>query len=100
MTLWIVLRFFSKDSTKYYINHPKQGDIYIFSDNENYAPMRLDSMDESKYFMRNYIFLFSEAIPRKKQIIDSEFDLNFYAIYEAEEINRLNLEGNIIIVYR
>lgn len=99
---WLFLYWFNRgdDYTEEYIKIPSVKDIYIFKEDNTYAPMRLDSLTEDKYFMRNYLFYFEEAIPTKKQIKPNEFDTAFYAIYEKQEINRLYKANRLIKIYR
>ena len=61
--------------------------------------MRLDSVGTSHLFFRNYIFLFADAVPNREQILADEFDLQFLAIYEKSELNRLYEEGLLIKIY-
>ncbi|MDG1916087.1 MAG: hypothetical protein P8I55_16050 [Crocinitomix sp.] len=96
---WLLLYFFKGDDTGKLIANPKVGMIYIFQEDEVYAPMRIDSIAEQQLYMRNYLFTFVDAVPKRKQIIAEEFDLNFYAIYEKREIRRLYEVGNIVKVY-
>lgn len=62
--------------------------------------MRIDSIAAHEIYMRNYLYLFKDAIPQKKQILPHEFDLNFYAIYTRKELLRLDSIGTIVKVYR
>lgn len=97
---WLAVFMFKGDGTAELVAHPTVGTIYIFQEDEVYAPMRIDSISEEQLFMRNYLFLFTDAIPKQAQILNDEFDLNFYAIYEKGEIQRLFKEGNLVKAYR
>lgn len=97
--LWFALFLFNSDKTESYLKNPEKGQVYIFKEDEVYAPMRLDSITSDRLFMRNYQFLFSDAIPKRSQILEEEFDLNFYAIYEKGEMERLYEEGNLVKIY-
>lgn len=97
---WLLLYFFKGDNTERLVLNPKVGVIYIFQEDEVYAPMRIDSIANNQLFMRNYIYLFSDAIPKRVQILSEEFDLNFYAIYETREIKRLYEVGNLVKAYQ
>ena len=97
---WLVLFVFNADETEKYLHQPQKGDVYIFRENEIYAPMRLDSIGETTLYMRNYLFMFSDALPAQKQIIENEFDLEFYAIYERQEVKKLYKEERLVKIYR
>jgi hypothetical protein len=96
---WLLLYLFKGDDTDKLIENPKVGMIYIFQEDEIYAPMRIDSIAAQQLYMRNYLFTFVDAIPKRNQIIGEEFDLNFFAIYEKSEILRLYEAGNIVKAY-
>ncbi|MDA7803055.1 hypothetical protein N8987_00575 [Crocinitomix sp.] len=49
--------------------------------------------------MRNYQFLFADAIPKRGQIQNNEFDTVFYAVYQKEELKRLFKAGNLVHIY-
>ena len=96
---WLLVYFFNTDQTEKQLNHHKVGNIYILNEESLYAPMRLDSISDSKLFMRNYLFQFSDAVPERNQILDYEFDLDFYAIYDTTEMRRLYNEGGLVKIY-
>jgi len=100
--VWVVLYFFnySDKDTVNYLHNPTKGQIYIFEKDNVYAPMRLDSVSKTSLYLRNYMFTFVDAIPDRKQILSNEFDLNFYAIYQKEEMDRLYKEGNLVRIYK
>ena len=97
---WLLVYFFGKeDRTAALVQMPSPGHIYIFEEDNVFAPMRLDSVSDTKLYMRNYIYFFTDAIPERDQILDAEFDENFFAIYDRTEIKRLHQEGNIVFIY-
>ena len=73
--------------------------IYIFHEDNVYAPMRLDSIGNQQLYMRNYLYIFADAVPKKEQIIAEEFDLQIIVIYEQEELDRLYAEGILVKIY-
>jgi len=83
-----------------YIESPQKGDIYIFEEAGIFFPMKVDSVFENTLYLVNSKFVFADAIPKKSEILDEEFDRSFFLIYEKEEIQRLFNEGKIIEVYR
>lgn len=97
--LFVVVRWFGRDDTAILLDHPQTGQIYIFHEDNLYAPMRLDSVGTSQLFFRNYIFLFADAVPAQEQILADEFDLQFMAIYEKTELIRLYQEGLLVKIY-
>lgn len=97
--LWLILFWWNSDDTKELLNHPKSGQVYIFQEGEQYAPMRLDSVSDQHLYMRNYLYLFADAIPKRDQILENEFDENFFAIYECKEMDRLYQAGNLVRIY-
>ena len=99
--LWVMVFVIGKwdNSVQRYINNPKKGQIYVFEEDNFFAPMRLDSVSENELFLRNYLFLFEDAIPKKSQISHSEFDTLFFAIYTKAEMIRLSEEGNLVHIY-
>lgn len=100
LVVWFGVYLFKSDQTENYLKNPARGDIYIMTDDEVYAPMRIDSLGDSLIYMRNYLFLFSDAIPKKEQIKAAEFDTEFYAIYGHKELKKLYSEGNLVKIYR
>lgn len=99
MLAWLFLYFWKKDATDDYLKKPAIGHVYIFHYDNLYEPMRLDSISSNQLFMRNYLFQFTDAIPERDQILANEFDLNFYAIYEKDEIFRLRKAGQLVKIY-
>ena len=97
---WILIYFLKGDETEKLVNDPKVGVVYVFEEEGLFAPMRIDSVSEEHLFLRNYLYLFSDAVPKRNQILSHEFDLNFFAIYERKEIQRLYTEGNLVKAYR
>lgn len=83
-----------------YINHPEIGDIYILQDEEIYAPIKVDRIDDKEIWMRNYIYIFADAVPDREQILDHEFDLSNHLIYDREEILLMYENGKIVEIYR
>ncbi|MFT5822508.1 MAG: hypothetical protein ACI8ZM_003764 [Crocinitomix sp.] len=96
---WLLLYFLNGDDTGKLVDHPKVGAVYIFQEEEVFAPMRIDSISDDHLFLRNYLYLFTDAVPKRSQIMADEFDLNFFAIYEKGEIQRLYTEGNLVKAY-
>mgnify|MGYP000601200935 CR=1 FL=1 len=94
-----VLSLFSTDDTARLVKEPKKGQIYIFEEDNVYAPMRIDSIGEKHIYMRNYLYFFADAIPARDQILAQEFDLAFFAIYERTELNSLFEEGKLVKIY-
>lgn len=94
-----ILSLFGGDDTARLIKEPKEGQIYIFEEDNVYAPMRIDSIGEQHVYMRNYLYFFTDAIPERDQILAQEFDLAFFAIYEQSELNRLFEEGQLVKIY-
>ncbi len=98
---WLILYIIgSRDNTKHELEHPKVGQVYVFQDENFYAPMRLDSIGKDELFMRNYEFLFADAIPEREQILNQEFDSDFFAIYDRKEIENLYEEGRLVRIYK
>lgn len=99
VSLLILVRLLNRDQTKTWLSDPQVGQIYIFHADNVYAPMRLDSIRNQQLYMRNYLYIFADAVPKKDQIIAEEFDLQFMAIYEQEELDRLYHEGILVKIY-
>jgi hypothetical protein len=98
---WGLLYFLQdKDRSEEYFAHPKMGDIYILKNGHQYAPIYLDSFSDNYFYMRNYNFLFEQAIPSEDQIMKSEFDFSLMAIYERDELLRLDSLGKLVRIYR
>lgn len=97
--LFYILSWFNRDQTTELFNHPESGQIYVLQEDNSYAVMQLDHVENDQYFFRNYLFIFQDAIPKREQILANEFDLNFMAIYEREEINRLYQSKRIVRIY-
>jgi hypothetical protein len=96
---WLVLYLFNADDTEKLVDHPQVGQIYVFQEEDFFAPMRIDSVSEHHLYLRNYLYLFSDAVPKRSQILSNEFDLNFFAIYEKVEIRRLYGAGKLVKAY-
>ncbi|NOQ73730.1 MAG: hypothetical protein GQ574_17110 [Crocinitomix sp.] len=96
---WLLLYFLNSDNTEKLVNHPKVGGVYVFQEEELFAPMRIDSISDTHLYLRNYLYLFSDAVPKRNQILTDEFDLNFFAIYEKNEIRRLYDAGSLVKAY-
>lgn len=99
LLIWGLILFFNRDQTSKLLAHPQVGQVYIFQEGEKFAPMRLDSIVDNKRFMRSYAFLFADAIPPREMILENEFDLQFFAIYEKSEIDRLYETGKLVRIY-
>lgn len=101
IALWMIAFVFSRSNASVdgLLEKPKKGQIYIFQEGNHFAPMRLDSLSETELFMRNYQFLFADAIPKRGQIQNNEFDTVFYAVYQKEELKRLFKAGNLVHIY-
>lgn len=99
LLILLLVKFLNRDQTATLLASPQCGQIYIFHAENRYAPMRLDSISADQFFMRNYLFVFADAIPTKDQILSIEFDLEFMAIYEREELTRLYEEGRLVKIY-
>ncbi len=63
--LFLLVRWFSRDDTAVLLNHPQTGQIYIFHKDNVYAPMRLDSIGNQQLYMRKYLYIFADALPKK-----------------------------------
>ena len=100
LVVWLVLYLIQSDKTDEYLGSPKTGDIYILTNDTIYAPMRLDRVEEDQFYMHNYNAIFKEALPKRNQILNIEFDTMFYAVYSKSEIQRLRTSGQITKVYR
>jgi len=98
----VVIFLWLKDSNrlKNYAENPRVGDIYIFQEDNVYAPVRIDKMENDQIWMLNYQYFFSEAVPDREQILDDEFDLNNHLIYEREELRRMFEQGRVAEIYR
>jgi hypothetical protein len=99
LLIWGIILFINHDQTSKLLAHPQVGQVYIFQEGEKFAPMRLDSISENKRYMRNYAYLFADAIPPKEMILANEFDLQFFAIYEKSELDRLYETGKLVHIY-
>lgn len=99
--LWLLLKWISQqdDSVETFIDSPQKGQVYIMKENEVYAPMKIDSVSSSEIFMLNYEYIFKDAIPARKQIIDEEFDFKNHAVYAKDEIKRLANKEIIVKIY-
>ena len=97
--LLILVRVLNRDQTRNLLSDPQVGQIYIFHEDNVYAPMRLDSIGNQQLYMRNYLYIFADAVPKKEQIIAEELDLQIMAIYEQEELDRLYAEGILVKIY-
>ena len=100
IAVWAIFYFMQSDKTDAYIKSPKIGDVYIFTNDTVFAPMRLDRVEEGQLYMRNYNAVFVNDIPEEKQILTEEFDTLFYAIYDEGELDRLRSLDQIIKIYR
>jgi len=99
VALFYILSWFNRDKTAEYFNDPESGQIYVLQEDNSFAVMQLEHLENDQYFFRNYLFIFQDAIPKRDQILAHEFDLNFMAIYEREEINRLYQSKRIVRIY-
>lgn len=99
LLIWGIILFINRDQTSKLLANPQVGQVYIFQEGEKFAPMRLDSIVDNKRFMRNYAYLFAESIPPREMILENEFDLQFFAIYEKSELDRLYETGTLIRIY-
>ncbi len=99
VALFYVLSWFNRDQTEDFFHKPEAGQIYILNNADSYAVMRLNQVTDQHYFFSNYDFIFKDAIPKREQILENEFDLNFNVIYERAEINRLYQTKRIVRIY-
>lgn len=83
-----------------FIENPEVGDIYILKDEDVYAPIKIDRIEENEIWMRNYLYMFAEAVPDRQQILDGEFDQSSHLIYKRSELERMYEEGKIVEIYR
>lgn len=97
---WVILYLINSDKTEDYLKSPKVEDVYVFKEQNIYAPMLLDSISEDNYYMRNYLYHFADALPDQDEILLEEFDQSFYAIYEKGEIKRLFDISTLVKIYR
>lgn len=101
LLLWLIVIIYrqTSNSVDRFIKEPQKGQVYIFSNKLEFAPMLLDSVDGDFCFFRNYNYVFADAIPARKQIETKEFDFDFFAIYEQSELRRLANKGQIVEIY-
>lgn len=97
--IFLVAKWINSDKTGYCLDHPAVGQVYIFNEENLYAPMLLDSIDDQQLYFRDYSFVFMDAIPKREQILDAEFDHSFFAIYDQVELNRLYKSKQLIRIY-
>jgi hypothetical protein len=83
-----------------YYENPEIGDIYILYRGKLYAPMRINQVNERTISFSQYLFSFGQAVPDRELILDNEWDLNFDAVYERSELDRLWEEDVIVEIYR
>ena len=93
-------KFYQANVLKTYYSVPQEKDIYIFKFGEKYSLYYLDFFTvDSMYFFSNK-YDFSNALPLKNQINDSDFIFQYYHIYEKEEIERFYKNKTLVKIYR
>lgn len=100
LILWVIVYSIQEPSQKEKVQNPHVNDVYILNNEHVFAPMRIDSISTTHIYMRNYLYFFSDAIPKKSQLLTNEFETAFFAIYTKEELLRLNATGKIVRIYR
>ncbi len=97
---WLVIYLLQSGKTADYLNTPKRNDVYIFQEENKYAPMRIDSLTKTQVYMRSYTYYFEDAVPSDDQILANEFDTLLFAIYERAELKRLYNANQLVKIYR
>lgn len=82
------------------VEKPAVGDIYVFEAGDIFAPMKVNRIEADQIVFYQYIYSFADAVPKRIQIRDDEWDEEYDAIYDRKEIKRLFKEGKIAIIYR
>lgn len=95
---WIIVSLLADNSGNIDVD-PVKGQIYILKEDDIYTKMYLDSIAGDNLYFFQGINDFRGAMPKAEQIISSDFDKNFHAIYNQVELDRLKENGTLVHIY-
>lgn len=104
-TLTILVLFLIKFSYNYFLfqyrfNNPLINDIYIFKNEEEFQPMKIDKIDKNQIYFLSHKYKYTNSIPSLNQIKLDSFKDDFYFIYDTSELKKMKEAGKIIKVLR
>ncbi len=83
-----------------YYHTPNEKDIYIFKFGDKYAPYYLDTFKVDTLFFFSSKYEFTDALPKRNQIIDNDFIFEYYHVYVKKDLDKFFENKTLVKIYR